>query len=136
MNVGVALLILLAILSVVAIIVIIIWKAVPDTTDNKNADNKNTDNKESSTYIVVLNKLIVTEKKECRGRIFPEGGLPKIGIEYLLVVYDTFMEKYDEVTVTKDTYDKAKVNKEFTLHLKQFSHYECINEKRLEQIKE
>ena len=134
MSVGVAVLILLAILSVVAIIVIVIWKGVPDTTDNKNTDNKNTDNKESYTYVVILNKLIVIEKQESASNPIHQYGV-HFGIKYTLRVYDTFMDKYDEVIVTEDTYRKAEVNKGFTLDLKQFSHYERIDEKKLEQIK-
>ena len=102
---------------------------------DKVEDNTKEDTKNEATKLKVLNKLIVTEKREYRDRILHGGGIIEIVIKYALRVYDTFMDKYDEVIVTKDTYNKAKVNEAFTLDLKQFSHYECINEERLEQIK-
>lgn len=131
MNNEIALILLLEFISVIIISLCIIVGAYPD----KKTQEPEVKTKIRITKTKVLNKLIVKDKKE---RILNEGsgsgfiyngfGNGSVNMtsrtQRILVVYDTYTNKYDEVPVTIDTYYKSEIGDEIMFDAEEFSHYD------------
>lgn len=131
MDIETAILISIGIISVIAIILRIVWGIV----SYRKKVKPEVKNKIRITKAKVLNKLIVKDKKEIilnegngSGFIYNGFGNGEVHMtsrmKHILVVYDTYTNKYDEVPVTVNTYYSTKVGDEVMFDSEEFIHYE------------
>lgn len=131
MNSEITTIILLEFISVIIIAACIIVGTSPD----RNKQEPEVKNKIRITKTKVFNKLIVKDKKEILlneasggGFIYNGFGASRVSmtskVKHILVIYDTYTNKYDEVPVTVDTYYKSEIGDEIMFDAEEFSHYD------------
>lgn len=117
-----------AVISVVFLVIYIMYKEIKTGNEIESENEIKTENEiesENKVFNKVFNPLIVKEKKKIKlvGAIYNRFGSTEV-IKYILVVYDTYTNKYDEVPVTVDVYYSAEVGYEVMFDSEKFIHYE------------